>query len=101
MDVKEKEIFNPFSGSLSFASNMKGFSKFTGIELNPDVHDYSLLLYSLKNDDLSNVNVRLGDVKDWTNEQYDVIVTNPPYNMRMNTQNERLTNSSVISLEFV
>lgn len=87
IDVKDKDIYNPFSGMMSFATSMKGYCSFTGVELNhtiAEIGKYRMLLAGMQD----NVNCIQGDVSDWTKQVYDVIVSTPPIGKSISTIDE-------------
>ena len=82
LDVNEKSVFNPFSGLMTFASAFEGYKDYTGVELNREVANFSLLLLALA-DKTDNTTVECRDIATWTDRKYDIIVANPPYGMNV------------------
>ena len=72
-------VFNPFSGLMSYATSIKGYASYTGVEINKTIWGLGMLRVSI-NDEARNVNSVLGDVSTWTQSKYDVIISTPPFN---------------------
>ncbi len=82
LDVKDKSIFNPFSGLMSFATTLEGFKYFEGIEKDSLIYEiglYRTLLAGIE----SKVSCIHGDVSNWPDVKYDVILSSPPISGRI------------------
>ena len=76
-------IFNPFAGTLSYATEIAHYTKFEAIEINSVMWELGLIRAALsERKDL--ISLRQGDVANWPTTKYDAIVTTPPFRMRMN-----------------
>lgn len=75
-------IFNPFAGSLSYATEIAHYTHFDAIEINRDIWELGVFRAALtdRNDSIS---MTLGDVANWPSEKYDAIVSTPPFRMKM------------------
>lgn len=88
LDVKGKNIFNPFSGLLSFATTLKGYNHFHGVELNSQIWKNSSYRVALA--DLSDkVDCVNGDVTEWPERKFDVIVSTPPFGTKLSLKGEK------------
>lgn len=76
------KVFNPFSGLASYAIAMDDYDTFTGMELDPEVFKISLLRLALANK-LEKVSIIEGNVRNWTSKQFDVVVTTPPFAVKI------------------
>lgn len=97
--VKDKDtIYNPFAGLASFATFLNNTNYYYGQELNHKtlaLGKLRLLAYNLE----SFVYKQEDSIKDWNNfSEFDLIVSNPPFNLKFNNNNYRKIN---ISLENV
>ena len=77
VESKGKDIYNPFSGLMSFATAMKEYASFTGVERDSFIADISIFRTHLAGiqDKASCIP---GDVRDWSKISYDIIVSTPP-----------------------
>lgn len=75
-------VFNPFAGSLSYATEIAHYSYFDAIEINRDVWELGVLRSALS-DKYSSISLTLGDVANWPSKKYDAIVSTPPFRMKM------------------
>ena len=77
-----ESIFNPFAGTLSYATEIAHYTKFDAVEINHDLWELGTIRAALsERNDL--ISLKHGDVADWPLSQYDAIVTTPPFRMRM------------------
>lgn len=75
-------IFNPFAGTLSYATEMAHYTTFDAIEINLDICELGTIRAALSDrNDL--ISLKHGDVANWPLTQYDAIVTTPPFRMKM------------------
>ena len=77
IDVRGKTVFNPYSGMMSYATTLKGYSQYTGVERNATTWELGadrVLLAGLED----RVSCIHGDVARWTEKKYDIIVSTPP-----------------------
>ena len=77
VDSKNKNIYNPFSGLMSFATSMKEYASFTGVEKDSFIAEISKFRMFLA-DIQDKVSCIQGDVTEWANQSYDIILSNPP-----------------------
>lgn len=77
VEAKGKVIYNPFSGLMSFATSMKDYSSFTGVERDSIIAELSTFRMHLA-DIQDKASCIVGDVSDWTKQSYDIIVSTPP-----------------------
>lgn len=87
LDVKGKTVFNPFSGVMSFATTLTDYAFFSGIELDSqtwEISQFRMCFAGLKH----NTDCKHGDVSDWTNQKYDVIVSTPPLGQNLSVKGE-------------
>lgn len=78
LDVRNKSVFNPFSGLMSFATALEGFKYFVGIEKDSLIYEiglYRTLLAGIE----SRVSCIHGDAYHWPDIKYDVILSTPPF----------------------
>ena len=76
-------IFNPFAGTLSYATEIAHYTKFDAIEINPDMWELGILRAALS-ERYDHISLKHGDVANWPSHKYDAIVTTPPFRMKMN-----------------
>lgn len=75
-------IYNPFAGTLSYASEITHYTKFDAVEINRDVWELGMLRKALS-EHINDISFNLGDVANWTSEKYDAIVSTPPFRMKI------------------
>lgn len=87
IESRGKDIYNPFSGLMSFATSMNDYNSFTGVERDSFIADVSIFRTHLANiqDKASCI---LGNVRDWTKQSYDVIVSTPPIGASISIKGE-------------
>lgn len=75
-------IFNPFAGTLSYATEIAHYTQFDAIEINPDMWELGIIRAALseRNEQIS---LKHGDVANWPSTKYDAIVSTPPFRMKM------------------
>ena len=75
-------IFNPFAGTLSYATEIAHYTQFDAIETNHDMWELGVIRVALseRNDHIS---LKHGDVANWTSTKYDAIVSTPPFRMKL------------------
>jgi type I restriction-modification system DNA methylase subunit len=85
---KCKDIFNPFSGLMSYALGLNIFKKFDAIEFDRETWNMGRIRVALadKND---KVNSKLEDMDNWPNEKYDAIVSTPPIGILNTFENRK------------
>ncbi len=87
VDSNGKTIYNPFSGLMSFATSMKEYMSFTGVERDSVIAEISKFRIHLA--DIQNkVDCIHGDAVDWTDDKYNIIVSNPPFGLVMSAKGE-------------
>lgn len=87
VNTNGKTIFNPFSGLMSFATSMNEYASFTGVERDTIIADISTFRMYLA-DIQDKVNCFKGDVCDWTEGNYDVLISTPPLGVSINIKKE-------------
>lgn len=100
VNVEGKAVFNPFSGLMSFASILDGYSEYTGMDIDKEVCDYAMLRLALQGK-TANIILDRCDITSWTDKKYDVIVTNPQFGFKLPMKDalaERLEESSIVAL---
>ena len=75
-------IFNPFAGTLSYATEIAHYAKFDAIEINPNIWELGILRAALS-EHKDNISLKQGDVANWPSNKYDAIVSTPPFRMKM------------------
>ena len=70
-------IFNPFAGTLSYATGITHYTKFDAIELNPVMWELGAIRAALSEFD-GMISLKQGDVANWPSNKYDAIVMDPP-----------------------
>ena len=87
VESKGKDIYNPFSGLMSFATAMKEYASFTGVERDSFIADISIFRTHLAGiqDKASCIP---GDVRDWSKISYDIIVSTPPIGVPISVKDE-------------
>lgn len=85
VNVEGKTVFNPFSGLMSFASVLDGYSEYTGKDFNRKVYDYAMIRLGLE-DKIDNIILNRINLKYWADEKYDLIVTNPPFGLKLSME---------------
>lgn len=85
VNVEGKTVFNPFSGLMSFASVLDGYSEYTGKDFNGKVYDYAMIRLGLE-DKIDNIILNRINLKYWADEKYDLIVTNPPFGLKLSME---------------
>ena len=85
VNVEGKTVFNPFSGLMSFASVLDGYSEYTGMDFNGKVYDYAMIRLGLA-DKIDNIIRNRINLKYWADEKYDLIVTNPPFGLKLSME---------------
>lgn len=75
-------IYNPFSGTASYAEAMNNYGHFYGVELNDTVYKLSILRLAIS-DKLDKATIEEGDARNWTHNKYNVIVSTPPFAARI------------------
>ena len=93
LDSKGKSIFNPFSGTMSFALKLREYTQYSGIETNCEISEYAMIRLALA-DVTDNISVECRKIETWTDKKYDIIVTNPPFNKWV-----RMTDAHAIDTE--
>lgn len=79
LDIKGKSIFNPFSGTMQFALELREYTQYSGIETNCEISEYAKIRLTLA-DMTDNVSADCRKIETWTDKKYDIIVTIPPFN---------------------
>lgn len=79
LDIKGKSIFNPFSGTMPFAFELREYTQYSGIETNCEISEYAKIRLALA-DMTDNVSADCRKIETWTDKKYDIIVTIPPFN---------------------
>lgn len=91
-------IYNPFAGLASFATFLNNTNYYYGQEINHKtlaLAKLRLLAYNFENFNYNQED----SIKDWnTFEEFDLIVSNPPFNLRLNNRNYSRVNFSLESL---
>lgn len=77
LDVEGKSVFNPYSGMMSYATTLKGYTRYIGIERNSDIWELGQIRAFLAGLE-GKVSCINGDVAKWTKEKYDIIIATPP-----------------------
>lgn len=75
-------IFNPFAGTLSYATGITHYTKFDAIELNPVMWELGSIRAALSECD-GLISLKQGDVANWPSTKYDAIVSTPPFRVKM------------------
>lgn len=75
-------IFNPFAGTLSYATGIAHYIKFDAIEINPVMWELGLIRAALSERN-GLISLRQADVANWPSTKYDAIVTTPPFRVKM------------------
>jgi len=76
-------VFNPFAGSLSYATEIAHYTHFDAIEINRDIWELGVFRSALS-DRYDSISMTLGDVANWPSKKFDAIVSTPPFRMKMN-----------------
>ena len=95
LNVKGKDVFNPFAGLMSFATSLEGYNYFEGIEINRficELNRYRLALAEIED----NTKCECGDVENIHWPTYSVIVSTPPIGIDINLTIDALTLKSEI-----
>lgn len=87
LDVKGKDIFNPFSGMMSYATSLDGYKSMTGVEKDAVIWELSQFRMYLAERQYKTI-CKYGDVCDWTDKKYDIIVSTPPIGMPLSYKGE-------------
>lgn len=75
-------IFNPFAGTLSYATGIAHYTRFDAIEINPDMWELGLFRIALS-ERADQISLKHGDVANWPTAKYDAIVSTPPFRVKM------------------
>ena len=75
-------VFNPFAGTLSYATEIAHYTHFDAIEINRDIWELGVIRSALTDRDYQ-ISLTLGDVANWPSKKYDAIVSTPPYGVKM------------------
>lgn len=75
-------IFNPFAGTLSYATEIAHYTRFDAIEINPDMWELGFIRAALS-ERSELISLKQGDVANWPSIKYDAIVSTPPFRMKM------------------
>ena len=87
VESKGKDIYNPFSGFMSFATSMNGYSSFTGVEKDAAIARISIFRTYLA-DIQDKASCILDDVREWNKQSYDIIVSTPPLGASISMKGE-------------
>lgn len=91
-------VYNPFAGLASFATFLNNTQRYYGQEINPKT--WALGYLRLLAHNLEYFDYKLEDsIENWnTFGEFDLIVTNPPFNLKLNNRNNTRTYFSLESL---
>ena len=86
IEAKGKSVFNPFSGIMSYATALSEYDRYVGIEIDSNICDISNFRIQLAHlaDNTECVN---GDVRNWTDKSFDIMVSTPPIGMILDGDN--------------
>ena len=93
LDVKGKDIFNPFSGMMSYATSLEGYESMTGVEKDAVIWELSQFRMYLAENQIKTFCIH-GDVCEWTDKKYDIIVSTPPLGLPLSLKKEAGTISA-------
>ncbi len=85
---KDAKVFNPFSGLASFGVYLNPDQKYFGQELNRDTWALGALRLMAYGRQVSSNYVCADSISHWPSEsqKFDLIISNPPFGLRINTQ---------------
>ena len=82
IDAKDKSVFNPFSGPMSYATTLRNYARYTGVEITQTVWEltqFRIYLAGLE----QKADCKHGDALNWVDSRYDIIVSTPPIGMNV------------------
>lgn len=82
VDNSAHSVYNPFAGSMSFATEMKEYDTFTGVEISHDTYNIAVLRIALAEIE-HKAKVEMADVMSVKEGNFDVIIANPPFRARL------------------
>lgn len=85
VDNSAHSVYNPFAGSMSFATEMKEYDTFIGVEISHDTYHIAVLRIALAEIE-HKAKVEMADVMTVGEGNFDVIIANPPFRARLEPQ---------------
>lgn len=82
VDNSAHSVYNPFAGSMSFATEIKEYDTFTGVEISHDTYNIAVLRIALAEIE-HKAKVEMADVMSVKEGNFDVIIANPPFRARL------------------
>lgn len=87
IDTKGKSVFNPFSGTMSYATTFADYESYIGIDNDSIISELSKYRIQLAHLEEKTHCVK-GDVRNWTYKTFDVIVSTPPVGLSLKLDGE-------------